>query len=88
MADFAYIPFGIPGGEQEVAEVAEVIGSGWITTGPRVAEFETAFATYVEYGACAGGEFLTAGLHLALAALRIGQGDEVITTPRSVRRST
>ena len=37
MADFAYIPFGIPGGEQEVAEVAEVIGSGWITTGPRVA---------------------------------------------------
>jgi dTDP-4-amino-4,6-dideoxygalactose transaminase len=67
-------------GDEEIAAVAEAIRSGWLTTGPRAAELERRFADYVgaEHAlAVASG---TAALHLALVALGIGLGDEVVTT--------
>src|SRR3954468_18272131 len=67
-------------GDEEVAAATEAIRSGWLTTGPRAAELERRFAEYVgaEHAlAVASG---TAALHLALVALGVGPGDEVITT--------
>jgi dTDP-4-amino-4,6-dideoxygalactose transaminase len=68
-------------GEEEIAAVAETLRSGWLTTGPRAAELERRMAEYLEAEhvlALASG---TAALHLALVALGIGLGDEVITSP-------
>ena len=68
-------------GEEEIAAVAETLRSGWLTTGPRAAELERRMAEYLEAEhvlALASG---TAALHLALVALGIGTGDEVITSP-------
>jgi dTDP-4-amino-4,6-dideoxygalactose transaminase len=68
-------------GEEEIAAVAETLRSGWLTTGPRAAELERRMAQYLEAEhvlALASG---TAALHLALVALGIGPGDEVITSP-------
>src|ERR687887_834653 len=68
-------------GDEEVAAVAETLRSGWLTTGPRAAELERRMAEYLETEhvlALASG---TAALHLALVALGVGPGDEVITTP-------
>jgi dTDP-4-amino-4,6-dideoxygalactose transaminase len=68
-------------GEDEIAAVAETIRSGWLTTGPRTAELERRAAEYLgadEVIAVASG---TAAMHLALLALGIGPGDEVITSP-------
>jgi dTDP-4-amino-4,6-dideoxygalactose transaminase len=77
-----FLPFARPSiGEAEISEVADTLRSGWITTGPKVEKFTAAFADYV------GGRFAvpvssaTAGLHVALMALDVGPGDEVITTP-------
>jgi dTDP-4-amino-4,6-dideoxygalactose transaminase len=77
-----FLPFARPWiGEEEIAELADTLRSGWITTGPKVERFAAAFADYV------GGRFAvpvssaTAGLHVALLALGVGPGDEVITTP-------
>src|SRR2546421_1207838 len=67
-------------GDDEIAEVAETLRSGWLTTGPRAAELEWRMAEYLEAEhvlALASG---TAALHLALVALGVGPGDEVITT--------
>src|SRR4051812_42359345 len=68
-------------GDEEIAAVAETLRSGWLTTGPRSAELERRMAEYLEAEhvlALASG---TAALHLALVALGVGPGDEVITTP-------
>jgi dTDP-4-amino-4,6-dideoxygalactose transaminase len=77
-----FLPFARPTlGEAEISEVADTLRSGWITTGPKVEKFTAAFADYV------GGRFAvpvssaTAGLQVALMALGVGSGDEVITTP-------
>jgi UDP-4-amino-4-deoxy-L-arabinose-oxoglutarate aminotransferase len=65
--------------EQEIAAVADVLRSGWITTGPKCSELEQRFRDRVgAAGAVALGS-ATAGLHLALRALGIGPGDEVVT---------
>src|SRR5947209_3519841 len=68
-------------GDEEIAAVAETLRSGWLTTGRRSAELERRMAEYLEVEhvlALASG---TAALHLALVALGVGPGDEVITTP-------
>ena len=75
-----FLPFALPDiGEEEIAAVVECLRSGWITTGPKTRQFEQEFAAYL------GGQVetvsvnsATAGLHLALEALGIGPGDEVI----------
>ena len=78
-----FLPFALPEiGEEEIAEVADALRSGWVTTGPKTRRFEQAFVEFL------GDDSLqaiavnsaTAGLHLALEALGIGPGDEVITT--------
>jgi UDP-4-amino-4-deoxy-L-arabinose-oxoglutarate aminotransferase len=75
-----FLPFSRPSiTEQDVIAVSDVLRSGWITTGPRTAEFEQAFC---DYTGCAGAVALssaTAGMHLAMKSLDIGTGDEVIT---------
>jgi perosamine synthetase len=67
--------------EDDIRRVVEVLRSEWITTGPKVAEFEEAFAAYV--GAKYGVSFSsgTAALHGAAFATGLGPGDEAITTP-------
>jgi dTDP-4-amino-4,6-dideoxygalactose transaminase len=68
-------------GDEEVAAVAEAIRSGWLTTGPRAAELEERFAAYAGAKHALAVSSGTAAMHLALVALGIGPGDEVITTP-------
>ncbi|GAA2743658.1 O-antigen biosynthesis aminotransferase WlbF [Terrabacter aerolatus] len=75
-----FLPFALPDiGDEEIAAVVSSMRSGWLTTGPSAAAFEREFADFV------GGDVeavcvnsATAGLHLALEALGIGPGDEVI----------
>src|SRR5919198_3374663 len=68
-------------GDEEIAAVAETIRSGWLTTGPRTAELERRFADYLGAKHVIATASGTAALHLALVALGIGPGDEVITSP-------
>jgi dTDP-4-amino-4,6-dideoxygalactose transaminase len=68
-------------GDEEVAAVAEAIRSGWLTTGPKAAELERRFAEYVGAKHALAVSSGTAAMHLALVALGVGPGDEVITTP-------
>jgi dTDP-4-amino-4,6-dideoxygalactose transaminase len=68
-------------GDEEIEAVAETLRSGWLTTGPRTAELERRFAEYVGARHCLAVASGTAALHLALLALDVGPGDEVITTP-------
>jgi dTDP-4-amino-4,6-dideoxygalactose transaminase len=79
----AFLPFALPEiGEAEIAEVVDTLRSGWITTGPKAARFEREFARFLGDSSlhCIAVNSATAGLHLALEALGIGPGDEVITT--------
>lgn len=74
-----YLVFGQPFiGEEEIAEVVQVLRSRWIGTGPRAARFEDDFARYLGVRHAIAVSSCTAGLHLALAASGIGPGDEVI----------
>jgi dTDP-4-amino-4,6-dideoxygalactose transaminase len=68
-------------GEEEIAAVAETLRSGWLTTGPRAALLEERMAEYLEAKHVLAVASGTAALHLALVALGIREGDEVITTP-------
>jgi dTDP-4-amino-4,6-dideoxygalactose transaminase len=78
----SFIRFHCPSiGEEEIGEVVETLRSGWLTTGPRAAQFEADFREYVHASHALALSSATAGLHLALAGLDIGPGDEVITTP-------
>ncbi|MBQ0958331.1 DegT/DnrJ/EryC1/StrS family aminotransferase [Ideonella sp. 4Y11] len=76
-----FLAFALPDiGEEEIAEVVDTLRSGWVTTGPKAKRFEDDFARYLgEPGLQAiAVNSATAGLHLALEALGIGPGDEVI----------
>lgn len=64
--------------EEEINAVAEVMRSGWLTTGARVREFEAAFKEYVGSRNAVAVSSCTAALHLSLAAIGIKEGDEVI----------
>jgi dTDP-4-amino-4,6-dideoxygalactose transaminase len=78
----AFLPFARPAlGEEEIAEVVDTLRSGWITTGPRVERFTAAFVDYVGGRHAVAVSSATAGLHVALLALGVRPGDEVITTP-------
>jgi len=69
-------------GEEEVDEVIDSLRSGWITTGPKVKRFEQDFERFIGGGIRAVScNSATAGLHLALEALGVGPGDQVLTTP-------
>jgi len=83
LSDQTFLPFSLPDlGEEEIAEVIDTLRSGWISTGPKTKRFEDDFAQYMGPGIEAlAVSSATAGLHLALEAVGIGPGDEVITTP-------
>ncbi|MFC1879905.1 aminotransferase class I/II-fold pyridoxal phosphate-dependent enzyme [Thermodesulfobacteriota bacterium] len=75
-----FLPFSKPTiSEPEIQAVAEVLRSGWITTGLKAAEFEEAFKDHCHSEGAVALCSATAGMHLLLAALGIGPGDEVIT---------
>jgi len=82
-----FLPFAQPEiGDEEIAEVVDTLKSGWVTTGPKARRFEQDFAVFLgdethgESLHCVAVNSATAGLHLALEALGVGPGDEVITT--------
>ena len=76
----SFLPFALPDiGEEEIAEVVDSLRSGWITTGPKARRFEQDFAAFIGDGVHAVAiNSATAGLHLALEAIGITDGDEVI----------
>jgi len=65
-------------GVEEEQAVVEALRSGWVTQGPRVAKFENAFSDYIGCGHSVAVSSCTTALHLALIALGVGSGDEVI----------
>lgn len=77
-----FLPFALPEiGEEEIDEVVASLRSGWVTTGPKAKQFEQDFSEWLGGGVeSISVNSATAGLHLALEALGIGPGDEVITT--------
>ena len=82
MTELSFIPYNLPSiGDEEIEEVVATLKSGWLTTGPRTTRFEKEFRAYSRAPFSLAVNSCTAGLHLALAALGIGPGEEVITTP-------
>ncbi len=76
------VPFAPPAiGAAEIDAVVSTLQSGWLSTGPRVQEFERAFAGYVGAPHAVGVNSCTAALHLAVLASGVEPGDEVVTTP-------
>ncbi len=79
MTNDTFIPFALPDiTDAEVEGVVEVLRSGWITTGRRAKEFEARFGEAVGAAQCVAVNSCTAALHLALEAVGVKSGDEVI----------
>jgi dTDP-4-amino-4,6-dideoxygalactose transaminase len=77
-----FLPFSEPLlGEEEIASVVDCLRSGWLTSGLKVKEFERDFSAYVGCQHALAVNSCTAALHLALEAVGVGPGDEVITCP-------
>jgi len=77
-----FLPFHQPTIEADDEQaVVETLRSGWITTGPRTKRFERELASYTGAAHCVAVNSCTAALHLALEAIGVGPGDEVITSP-------
>ncbi|HUK36949.1 MAG TPA: DegT/DnrJ/EryC1/StrS family aminotransferase, partial [Vicinamibacterales bacterium] len=75
------VPFHKPSiGDEEVEAVVETLRSGWLTMGPKTREFEEAFAAEIGARHAVAVNSCTSGLHLALNALGLSPGDEVITS--------
>ncbi|HEU5046483.1 MAG TPA: DegT/DnrJ/EryC1/StrS aminotransferase family protein [Rickettsiales bacterium] len=82
MSEAPFLPFARPTlSEETYADVEAVLRSGWLTTGPRVAQFEQDLSAYFGGRAVRCLASATAGLQLALMAIGLKPGDEVITTP-------
>lgn len=82
VAEASPVVFGRPSiGPREIEEVVAALESGWLTTGPRVHEFEARFACFVGAPHAVALNSCTAALHLSLLVGGVGAGDEVITTP-------
>ncbi|MBL7224792.1 MAG: DegT/DnrJ/EryC1/StrS family aminotransferase [Desulfobacteraceae bacterium] len=78
-----FLIFGSPAiGDAEIQEVVASLKSGWLGSGPKVAQFESAFSTFkgVDAGLVAAVNSCTAALHLSMLSAGIKEGDEVITT--------
>jgi len=79
MTDNTYIPFHRPSiGQEEMNAVQQVLASGWLTTGPVAMEFEKQFAAYIGCKHALALNSCTAALQLALDAIRLQPGDEVL----------
>lgn len=79
-----FLVFGSPKIEEdEINEIVDSLRSGWLGTGPKVAQFESDFASYkgIESSNIAAVNSCTAALHLSMLAAGLNPGDEVITTP-------
>lgn len=77
-----FLPFALPDlGDAELREIKEALDAGWITTGPKTKQFETEFAAYVGARHAIAVNSCTAAMHLALEAISLKPGDEVVTTP-------
>jgi dTDP-4-amino-4,6-dideoxygalactose transaminase len=77
-----FLPFNPPLVEEdEIREVVDTLRSPWITTGPKTRRFEEEFTAYVRAPGALAVNSCTAAMHVALACLELGPGDEVITTP-------
>jgi dTDP-4-amino-4,6-dideoxygalactose transaminase len=77
-----FLPFAQPLlGEEEIDEVVHCLRSGWLTTGQKVKQFEREFTEFTGARHALAVNSCTAALHLALEAVGVGPGDEVITTP-------
>ncbi len=76
-----YLPFALPDiDDAELEEIRESLLSGWLTTGPKTRQFEAAFAEAVGARHAVAVNSCTAAMHLALEAIGLKPGDEVITT--------
>jgi dTDP-4-amino-4,6-dideoxygalactose transaminase len=79
-----FLPFTRPSiDETTIAGVAEVLRSGWITSGPQVREFETRLSAYFNGRPVRALNSATGGMEIAMSLVGVGPGDEVITTPLS-----
>lgn len=88
--DLPFLPFALPEiGDEEIAAVTEALRSGWVTTGPKTRQFEQDFTAFLGGGVeSLAVNSATAGLHLALEALGVGPGDEVITSTLTFTATT
>jgi dTDP-4-amino-4,6-dideoxygalactose transaminase len=76
-----FLPFSPPLiGKEEIEEVVDTLRSGWITTGPKTKRFETEFAEFVGSSGALAVSSATDAMLVALAAMGVGAGDEVVTT--------
>ena len=77
-----FLPFAAPLlGDEEIEEVVHCLRSGWLTTGHKVKQFEREFGEFIGAKHALAVNSCTSALHLALEAVGVGPGDEVITTP-------
>ena len=82
MAEIPFLPFHKPTIlDHHIRAVAETLRSGWLSSASKVVEFEKAFSKAVGAGHAVAVNSCTAALHLSLLCLKIGPGDEVITSP-------
>ena len=78
----SFLPFALPDVDHsELEQIQEALASGWVTTGPKTRQFEAEFAAAVGAKHAIAVNSCTAAMHLALEAIGLERGDEVLTTP-------